>query len=144
MEPHDEQDEVQDAEDFDPTEVFTVDDMLAEDEILEDMVEEEFKANINEEASSTVTRRPVDRVDQGGTYQGIDKQAMMILSLIIFLQILSTLIRCSVRDLGCISRCSYALWTHLVIGLLISHKELMQPVGMDIHHFKSVRLLLGC
>ena len=99
MEPHDEQDQVQDAEDFDPAEVFTVEDMLVEDEILEDMVEEEFKANINEEASSTVTRRPVDRVDQGGTYQGIDKQVMMILSLIIFLKILSTLMRCSVEDL---------------------------------------------
>ena len=48
MEPHDEQDEVQDAEDFDPTEVFTVDDMLAEDEILEDMLAEDFKANIDE------------------------------------------------------------------------------------------------
>ncbi|KAF0926738.1 hypothetical protein E2562_027168 [Oryza meyeriana var. granulata] len=56
MEPHDEEDEVQDAEDSDPTEVFTMEDMLAEDEILQDMVAEEFKANIHEEAS-TVSRR---------------------------------------------------------------------------------------
>ena len=57
MEPHDEQDEVQDAEDFDPTEVFTVDDMLAEDEILEDMLAEDFKANIDERGTSTVCHR---------------------------------------------------------------------------------------
>jgi len=48
---------VQDAEDFDPTEVFTVDDMLAEDEILEDMLAEDFKANIDERGTSTVCRR---------------------------------------------------------------------------------------
>jgi hypothetical protein len=40
MEPHNEEDELQDTEDFDPTEVFTVEDMLAEDEILEDMAAE--------------------------------------------------------------------------------------------------------
>jgi hypothetical protein len=96
MEPHDEENEVQDAEDFDPTEVLTIEDMLAEDEILEDIVAEEFKANIDEEASAVA----VNRVDQGGTYQGIEKQVMKILSLIIFLQILSTPMRCSVEDLG--------------------------------------------
>ncbi|CAD6239511.1 unnamed protein product [Miscanthus lutarioriparius] len=51
-----EQDEVQDAEDFDPTEVFTVEDMLAEDGILEDMIQAELKAYIDGEAS-TVSRR---------------------------------------------------------------------------------------
>jgi hypothetical protein len=51
MEPSDEEGDLQDAEDFDPTEVFTVDDMLAEDEILEDIVAEEFKADKDGEAS---------------------------------------------------------------------------------------------
>ena len=45
-----EQDEVQDAEDFDPAEVFTIEDMLAEDGILEDMIQEELKAYIDGEA----------------------------------------------------------------------------------------------
>jgi hypothetical protein len=56
MEPHDEEDELQDAEDFEPTEVFTVEDMLAEDEILEDMAAEEFKTRIDEEASTESSR----------------------------------------------------------------------------------------
>jgi len=46
---------VQDVEDFDPAEVFTVEDMLAEDGILEDMIQEELKAYIDGEAS-TVSR----------------------------------------------------------------------------------------
>ncbi|CAO2204234.1 unnamed protein product [Urochloa humidicola] len=56
MEPH-EDDEVQDVEDFDPTEVFTVDDMIAEDEMFDEIVAEEFKTVVDGE-SSTVCRRP--------------------------------------------------------------------------------------
>jgi hypothetical protein len=57
MEPSDEEGDLQDAEDFDSTEVFTVDDMLAEDEILEDIVAEEFKADMDGEASIVSHRR---------------------------------------------------------------------------------------
>lgn len=57
MEPHDAEDALQDVEDFDPTEVFTVEDMLEEDEILEDIAAEEFKAGIDEEASTGSRRR---------------------------------------------------------------------------------------
>jgi hypothetical protein len=57
MESSDEEGDLQDAEDFDPTEVFTVDDMLAEDEILEDIVAEEFKADMDGEASTVSHRR---------------------------------------------------------------------------------------
>jgi hypothetical protein len=57
MEPSDKEGDLQDAEDFDHTEVFTVDDMLAEDEILEDIVAEEFKADMDGEASTVSHRR---------------------------------------------------------------------------------------
>lgn len=57
MESHDKEDEVQDAEDLDPTEVLTMEDMVAKYEILEEIwLQKNSKANIDEEAL-TVSRR---------------------------------------------------------------------------------------
>jgi hypothetical protein len=61
MEPHppaDDEDDLPEADDFDPTEVFTVEDFLAEDEIIEEFVNEigdGLKADI-EGGTSSVTR----------------------------------------------------------------------------------------
>jgi hypothetical protein len=61
MEPHppaDDEDDLPEADDFDPTEVFTVEDFLAEDEIIEEFVKEigdGLKADI-EGGTSSVTR----------------------------------------------------------------------------------------
>ncbi|XP_072148025.1 uncharacterized protein [Setaria viridis] len=62
MEPHpptDDEDDLPEADDFDPTEVFTVEDFLAEDEIVEEFVMQigdGLKADI-EGGTSSVTRR---------------------------------------------------------------------------------------
>lgn len=85
MEPH-EEDEVEDAKEFE--EVFTVEDLIVEDDIFEEIVAEGFKADMDREASKhRLYIADVDRVDQGGTYQGIENKVMMILLLIIFPQI---------------------------------------------------------
>lgn len=54
MEPH-EEDEVEDAEEFE--EVFTVEDLIAEDDIFEEIVAEGFKADMDREASTVHRRR---------------------------------------------------------------------------------------
>ncbi|RLN39642.1 hypothetical protein C2845_PM01G36130 [Panicum miliaceum] len=56
MEPHEE--EVQDDEDSDPTEVFTVDDMLEEDEIIDQIIADELKADMDGDASTVPRRCP--------------------------------------------------------------------------------------
>ncbi|EAY74089.1 hypothetical protein OsI_01976 [Oryza sativa Indica Group] len=72
MEPH-EEDEVEDAEEFE--EVFTVEDLIVEDDIFEEIVAEGFKADMDREASKhRLYIADVDRVDQGGTYQGIENK----------------------------------------------------------------------
>jgi hypothetical protein len=142
MESSDEEGDLQDAEDFDPTEVFTVDDMLTEDEILEYIVAEEFKADMDGEASTIPHRRR-----QSGPRRYIPRNREASHDDLVanyFLQILSTPRRCSVGDLGCISLCFYVLCKHLVIGRLISPKESMLLVGVVFHRFKSVLRLSGC
>ncbi|EEE54595.1 hypothetical protein OsJ_01811 [Oryza sativa Japonica Group] len=63
MEPH-EEDEVEDAEEFE--EVFTVEDLIVEDDIFEEIVAEGFKADMDREASKhRLYIADVDRVDQG-------------------------------------------------------------------------------
>ena len=89
---------MQDAEDFDPAEVFTVEDMLAEDGILEDMIQEELKAYIDGEASTVSRRRR-----QTGPRRYIPRNREAAHDDLVanyFLQILSTPMRCSVGDLG--------------------------------------------
>uniref|UniRef100_A0A0E0IYW8 Uncharacterized protein n=1 Tax=Oryza nivara TaxID=4536 RepID=A0A0E0IYW8_ORYNI len=54
MEPH-EEDEVEDAEEFE--EVFTMEDLIAEDDIFEEIVAEGFKADMDREASTVHRRR---------------------------------------------------------------------------------------
>uniref|UniRef100_A0A0E0IYV8 Uncharacterized protein n=1 Tax=Oryza nivara TaxID=4536 RepID=A0A0E0IYV8_ORYNI len=54
MEPH-EEDEVEDAKEFE--EVFTVEDLIAEDDIFEEIVAEGFKADMDREASTVHRRR---------------------------------------------------------------------------------------
>ena len=57
--PDDDEDVLPEADDFDPTEVFTMEDFLAEDEIIEEFVRkigDGLKADI-EEGTSSVTRR---------------------------------------------------------------------------------------
>lgn len=60
MEPHDDGDDREEAEDFDPTEVFTVEDFLAEDEIMDEFIREigdELKADIERESTTPRRRR---------------------------------------------------------------------------------------
>ena len=106
MEPHppnDDEDDLPEADDFDPTEVFTMEDFLAEDEIVEEFVRkigDGLKADIEGRTSSVTRRRR-----QSGPRRYIPRNREadhddLVLSLITFLQILSTPMRCSVEGFG--------------------------------------------
>lgn len=103
MEPH-EEDEVEDAKEFE--EVFTVEDLIAEDDIFEEIVAEGFKADMDREASTVHRRRRQSgprRYIPRNREQGHDDLVANYFSanlLIIFPQILSTPMTCSVGDLG--------------------------------------------
>ncbi|CAN6338303.1 unnamed protein product [Urochloa humidicola] len=51
------QDEVEDVEDFDPTEVYTVEDLLAEDEMFDELLSEELLVDKDGEAATVGRRR---------------------------------------------------------------------------------------
>jgi hypothetical protein len=68
--PADDEDDLPEADDFDPTEVFTMEDFLAEDEILKEFVNkigDGLKADI-EGGTSSVTRRQLQSGPRNRTH----------------------------------------------------------------------------